>query len=338
MLFFIHGEDTYRSRQKLAEIKNEFKKKVKTSDFSIVTLTGEKLTMEEFREAVAASSFLTKKRLVVIENLISKNPSPKTTEGIAQYLDSSEFPQNNSVIFWEGYELAPKNKLAFRKTGAEKIMSQKNKRLLAKLSKIEYVWHFSPLKNRALNKWLRQQADKLGKQITESIATTLIALVGNNLWQLDQELKKLIAYCQQRPITLNDINLLVHGNFNENIFRLTDAIGSQNKKLALQLLNQQLANTASEEQPRIFSMIVRQFRLLLQIKDALSKQIASPASLAKQLGINPFVVSKILPQANKYTLAQLKNIYRKLLIIDLKIKTSQSQPELLLDVLIAEAG
>ena len=146
------------------------------------------------------------------------------------------------------------------------------------------------------------------------------------------------AYCQQRPITLNEINLLVRGNFAEDIFRLTDAIGNQNKKLALQLLNQQLINTDPKEHPRIFSMIIRQFRLLIQIKDVLAKQTVSQASLAKQLGLHPFVVSKTLPQTNKYTLEQLKNIYQKLLMVDIKIKTGQAPPELLLDILIAETG
>lgn len=336
MLFFIHGEDTYRSRQKLAELKNEFKRKLATSDFSITVLDGEKLTLEDFREAVATSSFLAKKRFIIIENLLSKNSQLNLKKNIAKYLYEENIQLDNSVVFWEAKDFQKKNSWSRKKSKTDHPAAKTGSPLLAKLLKEQYVWYFPLLTNSELTVWLRRRATELNGQLTSQTANALIALIGNDLWQLDQELKKLVAYCQQRPITLKEINLLVHGNFTEDIFRLTDAVGSQNKKLALQLLNQQLTNREPGGQAYTFSMIVRQFRLLLQIKDALARQIVSPASLAKELGLHPFVVKKILPQASKYTLEQLKNIYQKLLTIDFKVKTGQGGLELLLDMLIAE--
>jgi DNA polymerase-3 subunit delta len=81
-------------------------------------------------------------------------------------------------------------------------------------------------------------------------------------------------------------------------------------------------------------MIVRQFRLLVQVK-ALKAKGASSIDVAKALKIHPFPAGKLHRQATHFTVAQLDKVYRHLSETDVEIKTGKIEPELALDLLIA---
>ncbi|MFC2068855.1 hypothetical protein ACFLTP_07630, partial [Chloroflexota bacterium] len=56
-----------------------------------------------------------------------------------------------------------------------------------------------------------------------------------------------------------------------------------------------------------------------------------------RLGLtSEFALNKIVEQANKYSITQLKIVYNKLLETDLSIKTGRYSGELALNILIAE--
>ena len=70
---FLYGPDTFRSRRKLKEIKQKFIADVDKSGLNIEQLDGENLDLVNFEKAITSPPFLAKKRLVIIENVISKN-------------------------------------------------------------------------------------------------------------------------------------------------------------------------------------------------------------------------------------------------------------------------
>ncbi|MGB9680898.1 MAG: DNA polymerase III subunit delta, partial [Minisyncoccia bacterium] len=114
---------------------------------------------------------------------------------------------------------------------------------------------------------------------------------------------------------------------------LVDAIGEKNKKRALKLLSDQIK--LGLPWGELFGMIVRQYRILLQIKDIIGQQKnADYIQVAKKLNLHPFVVKKATKQARNYSLLELKQIYQQLLEIDTKIKTTPVEPEVLTDLLI----
>jgi DNA polymerase-3 subunit delta len=81
-------------------------------------------------------------------------------------------------------------------------------------------------------------------------------------------------------------------------------------------------------------MIVRQFRIMIQVKD-LAERGVPPQKIGAQLGLHHFVAEKGLRQSRNFSMAQLGTIYRKLLETDVAIKTGQMDPVLALDMLIA---
>ncbi|OGO39832.1 MAG: hypothetical protein A2Z04_00610 [Chloroflexi bacterium RBG_16_57_9] len=117
-----------------------------------------------------------------------------------------------------------------------------------------------------------------------------------------------------------------------SVFEMVDAIAARDRRRALNLLHELL----DDGQPPLYllTMIVRQFRILMQLRE-LSAQGEGPEAIRARLGLHPFVVEKGLRQARNFSLAQLDTIYDSLLVTDTAIKTGQSDPILALDLLIA---
>jgi DNA polymerase-3 subunit delta len=82
-------------------------------------------------------------------------------------------------------------------------------------------------------------------------------------------------------------------------------------------------------------MIVRQFRLLLQMKDYAARGLTLDAA-RERLKLHPFVAQKTWNQALNFTLPQLEATYHKLLDTDLATKTGRSDPIVALDLLVVE--
>jgi DNA polymerase III subunit delta len=312
MIIFIYGEDTYSSKEKLKALKDKFTKEVDSSGLNLAEFDGAKVTLEDFKQAVTAQPFMAKKRMVVVRNLLaSKRPADL-------YADLQEFlkrEQDTIMIFWEQ---SPEKKLGFFKF----------------LKSAKYSYELKPLEPASLTRWIKKRADEAKVSIEPGAISVLGAWVGNDLWRLSHELEKLAAYKAGSKILKEDVEELVEGDTTASIFEITDAVAVGNKPKALKLINQELARGMNELY--LLTMLVRQFRILYMLREAQDAGRANQQELSRELGLHPFVVKKSLPQAKRYSIEQLKNIYGKLLDIDLKLKTTSLKPELLFDLLVVE--
>ena len=133
-------------------------------------------------------------------------------------------------------------------------------------------------------------------------------------------------------IDVEDVILLSPYAAEASIFDLVDALGSRQAATAATLLQKKLAEGA--EPFYLFSMFVRQFRLLIQVKE-MAEAGERPAGMAAQLRMPPFVVDKLAQQAQGFTLPQLEQIYGRLLEIDVQTKTGQADMLTSLHLLLA---
>jgi DNA polymerase-3 subunit delta len=83
----------------------------------------------------------------------------------------------------------------------------------------------------------------------------------------------------------------------------------------------------------LLGMIVRQFRIMIQVKE-LNGQGLNQQEIAAKLKLHRFVVKKAVRQAMNFSMEQLEAIYRKLLETDIAIKTGQMDEVLALDMLV----
>lgn len=330
MILFLYGEDTYRSRQKLKQIEEKFKATDK-SRVNFVKIDGERMSWKNIEKEILAPPFLHDKKLIVVENFLKKK-GQKIEEAVA-FLEEEEIPNGTVVVFWE--DSKPDERLAVFKF----------------LNKPKQAEKFDFLPPVRLAQWILKEVEANGVKIDRQAAGLLSELVGSDLWQLSGEIGKLAAYCRKRGkknegrdgvIEVRDVNLFVRGNFDENIFALADALGGKNKKQFFKLLDEQIETGLSEHY--IFSMLVRQFRIILQVKEAVAEEYSflSPGDpgvrqkIAVKLGLHPFVVSKALLQSKNYTVADLKKIYGKMLGVDMRTKRTNLDPRVLLDLLATE--
>ena len=328
MIIFLYGEDSMRSRGKLEELKTKFKSEVDPNGSSLTVLDGENTTIGKVNDAVASPSLFVRKRMVVIENIF-KNKNKDLLSDLVEYFEKisqkKETDESNIVIFWD--EINPDNRL----------------KLFGFLKKQKFVQHFKPLSNTEATEWVKQKIEQRGSKIRHQAALHLTGIFGVDLWQLNNEINKLISYkagqqkslLQDREevmIEVPDVEMLARGNVDENIFALTDAISQKNKGLALELLEKEIE--AGIVDAVLIHMVIRQFKILLQVRQAIETGMSS-RKIINQLKLHPFVVQKSLTQVRKFTLDVLKKSINELVDIDMNIKTGQVDARPALSSLIA---
>lgn len=225
-------------------------------------------------------------------------------------------------------------------SGQDKPLNKKSSDLFKFLAKQKYAYNFNSLSHTELANWVKKEVVKRGGKISAEAAATLVGLVGADGWQISQEIDKLLSFKQAGKLTealleisAVDVKKLVQGNFSDNIFALTDALSVKNKPLAIKLLDEQIE--AGLEGPYLLNMFVRQFRILLQLRQSLDSDL-SPRQIATQMKLHPFVLQKGLEQARNFNLQTLKNIFSQLAQIDYLAKSGQQNYIIGLNMLIAK--
>jgi len=308
MIIFFYGEDTFRMRQKLRELKEKFVT-ASLGDTNLAVLDGERITYDEFVRQILAMPFLSKTRLVIVENLLrkaKKDVAEKIPEGFKKMTASTV------LVFVE--EGIPDRRTA----------------LFRKLSK-EKVEEFKLLEPESLRRWIKKEVETRGGTIDSAAILKLAEFVGNDLWRMTNEIDKLIAFGPK--ITHQNIEILVNPQIQANIFNLIDAMAQKNIKLANKELYRLLNSGANELY--ILTMIIYQYRNLLIIKD-LGERLKNTNrwALAKKAGLHPFVIQKSLAVLGKYSLDQLKNVYGILQDFDVRMKTGKIESRVALELLI----
>jgi DNA polymerase-3 subunit delta len=326
MIFFLYGEDTYRSRQKLKAIKEKFKTSDK-SGVNLVVLDGEKTPIKNICQEILTIPFLYEKKLIIIENLQKKRGGGQ--DEIIKLIEKDKIPKSSIIVFWEGGDIP------------------ENTKIFNLLDRPKYAENFPLLTETKLTKWVEAETKNKKIKIEAPALKLLTSYVGSDLWQMANEIEKLTAYVKTKKekqdiITASDVDLLVKSKLDDNIFNLTDALGNKNKKLSLKLIGEQIKGGLSAS--HIFVMLIRQFRILLQIKELLQNEypFISPGDpaiqqkIARELGLHPYVVKKALSQSKNFKLEELKKIHEKLLSMDIKFKTTNLDPQLLLDLFVTQ--
>lgn len=305
MLYFIFGEDTYRAKEKTKEIVQN------NLGFDLQKVSAEKISLDDLASKIKSASLFSPQRTLIIENLSFNDNQKEIAEFLKKHLEILK-SKNDIFIFLE-----------------EKI--DKKTVLYKFLNTCENKFEFNILKGAELKKWIQDYVNKKNGFIENSALAEILMNEQKSLFFLALELDKLLAY--NSNINLDSVKLLTVMNFDDNIFNLTDAVSANNKSLALKILSQQLE--AGAEPLYILTMLVRQIRLLIQIKEA-GLKTNNYTDIAKELSLHPFVVQKVLGQTKNYSFEDLKIKFGQLLAIDLQLKSSKIPAEVLLTNFIVE--
>lgn len=322
MMQFLYGEDNFRSAKKLDELKKEFFTKNTSNASSSVFDFSEKNYWEELKTAIKSRGLFSQNSLIIVKDFLNQKDKSNKDEIEPFFTDNlnSLNSSENTVVFWESKN-PRKNDKVFKW-----LLSNAKNEEFKKLNEVQ------------LRKWIEDNFLSLGIKINSEITTKLIANKDGDLLLINNEIEKISNFIGKDNIvdeSLNkEIDKLINSDVQANIFQTIEFISSGNKKQALKMLHQQLAQ--GDDPFYILSMYIYQFRNLLKIADVYFQKNTNHYDIAKEVKLHPFVVQKGIQQLRGFNFAQLKEIYKKLEKVDEGAKTGKRDIGLGLDLLIAE--
>lgn len=323
MLYILYGEDNFSIRESLTRIKADCGG-AELGESNTILLEGGKVSLNELVSICNTMSFLSPKRLVVIEDLLRRfeTKGKRRGEGSPELKDWSPLPEHVASMPQSTVLVLVDGKLG------------KANPLLKKLSPLAEVREYTPLKGTDLHNWLRARVAGDGSNISPGALRLLVDLLGNNLWILASEVEKLCVHAGGRRIEEEDVRSLVSYAREANVFAMVDAIVHHRPEMASRLMHQLLDEGSPP--PYLLYMITRQFRLLVQARRLIAQGWPVKSVGAKIGETTEWRLEKVLRQARGYSLRRLEQSYRRLLHTDLSIKTGMIDGVVALDLLVVD--
>ncbi len=322
MIIYLTGDDTFRSRERLKQLRDAFVKKYDPSGMNVVALEGLGLKFEQFQQSVVSQGFLSSRRFVVIDRPFEADH--KSQQAIEDFIKAKSVPEETIVVFWSGGSVGEVKKKK-SKVAAEAPP------LLATLEHVKNKESFDALEPLEVEQWIAKRAKECGGSIERSAAERLAANVGTDLWLAANEVEKLVHQKRGNSITAADIDADVQGKLEANIFEFTDALSRKDRTSALMSLERHFATGANELY--LLTMIARQLRILIGISDV-AKTEPNPATIASRLSLHPFVVKKGLAQIRTFSQTELIRAHDEIVFIDHRLKNTRDNPRALLEMFV----
>ncbi len=284
MFYLLHGEDEFTSREQLKKLRQQ-------GDFGFNqdTYSGSDVDVQTIIITSNTLPFLSEQRLIIVDGL------PKRKRGEAA--DTAALPspaKEDAAPATKGKRGKKSNKTATAtRAGFEKALAahvstmpestclvllieealDANHVLVKAAEKYGKILQSSLPKGAALERWISNRAKSIDVKIAPEANALLANFIGNNLRLLASELDKLATYVGKgATINVEDVRQLSAQVQEARIFDLTDALAQRNRKQALNILHDLLAD--GEPPLKLISTITFQVRSLLLVKELAQKGCA----------------------------------------------------------------
>lgn len=318
-VYLLYGDDTLAINEFVAKMRQMLGDPT-TADMNTTHLLFPNLDFAELENSALAMPFLAKRRLVILHDC---DRMPKDADFQARFLDFlGQIPPSTALVLIESTESYRDRRKDYQQTSPLYQWAQAHETQ-------SFTRSFIAPRGSAFPDWIRRRCQEHGGQIEPAAAQLLAEWVSDDQHLADREIIKLLDYVdRQRPVEVQDVELLTPFRGQEDIFAMVDAVGQRNGKEALARLHRLLEN---EDARYAFAMTIRQFRLILQAREAIQNGLSPQAAL----DTSAFVAKKAAAQAKNFSLTDLEKIYRHLLEIDLASKSGGMDLDVALDTLVA---
>jgi len=326
-IVILQGDDRLSIEEEIAAITEETGQDA-FSELNTTHLDGSALNFNEISMQLNMFPLGGNKRIVFLDNALETIGKKGARDWLQEIL-SNFSPATMLVLILEDEKKFRKGAMVWEAVGAEHWLKETTKRFSGDARWIE----FSLPSDRNMPDWIIKEAEKQGGIFHPRAAVELSRLVGNDLFQARQEIGKAIYYVgDDKTVSADVVRLLCASTKEESVFALVDAVGQRNGKLALKLLRE-----LSAEMPihYIFSMLVRQVRLLILAKEALAEGGGEKGVMASCKLRHTFIAKKLISQARHFSIEALEDIYRTLDRMDEDSKVGRVTLDAALDGLIA---
>ena len=328
-LVLVWGEDEFTVKQRAKEIHQQWCAELGGLDHEIIDAavnnSGEALkALARLREALQTLPFFGSGKAVWFQNCnFLGDERAASAQAVMETL--AELAQELKAFSWKDVRLL---------ISAGKV--DKRKTFYKTLEKIGTVEGYAGLSIDDRD-WAGQaeaialrQLKSLGKAISDEALSELVASVGPNVRQLNNEVEKLTLFVGDRPrIEVGDVTAVVTRNKQARAFALGDALGDRDLPRLLRCLDEELWEVKFDSQKSEIGLLyglITKVRAMIFLKEMLREGWLKPegdynrfkAQLERvprmalpedkrfnPLAMNPYVLFKALPQTRRYSLSEL---------------------------------
>lgn len=330
MLYVFYGADQFRAREELSRIRREMDRDGNLLH-NTVRFEGtdvRSLKPADLRSACHTASFFAENRLVIIEGLLGRlggTRRRRTSSGRTR-------PRNESSAASEAEEFLDVLANLPETTTVVLLDENVSDGLRTELEGMGTVRQFAVLRGDQLRGWAAERVRAQGATFAAGALDRLVSLIdGAHLGELASEVDKLVTYANGRQVQVQDIDDMVSGAVQYQTWDLTDAVIEGRTDRALGVLRRM--DSKSQPAQLLSYMLVRQYRQLILAQAYLRDGMSAP-QIGSQMGLQGFVLKKIIDQASRYQADRLETAYRRLLENDVAVKTGVMDADAAFDMLI----
>lgn len=304
--YLLYGEESYLISQYRDKLKEALLDGADAMNLN--RYTGKDINIGQIIDMAETLPFFAPRRVIVMENtLLFKGGG----DALAEYLAK---PAETTFFIFTETEIDKRN------------------RLYKAVDKSGRAVEFGRQQEDILKRWVLGILKREQKQITASTLQLFLECTGNDMQNIYQELEKLLAYCAGREaITEADVDRICTKQVSSQIFRMTDAIASGNRNLAMKYYYDM---TEMQESPiYILTMVTRHFNLMMQAKDLILKG-ADKQVLVSKMKIAPFQADLYIRQSRSFSLEYLKAALRDCAETDYRIKSGLTDMKMGVEMLL----
>lgn len=307
-VYLLCGKEGYLKRQYRDRIREAI---LCGDDMNYSHYESARMNVRECIDTCETLPFFAQKRVVVIEDTgFFKN---SCDDLLVNYIKG--MPEYLHIIFVES-ELDKRNKL------------------YKAVSSVGYVAELSMQDERMLEQWTLRLARGQEKSFDRGALHQFVVQTGESMDNMKMELDKLISFCGERPvITQADVREICTVHTEGRIFDMIAAVGMKNQKRAMELYYDLC--TLKEPPLRILALMERQFNMLYQAL-VLSRDGYDSATIAKKMGVMPFVAGKYLEQAKNYGIGDVMSAMEDCVAAEEAVKTGRLGDVLSIEMLIVK--
>jgi DNA polymerase-3 subunit delta len=281
--YLFHGPGEFRLEKVLDKIRNDFVPAAARALNVEVFYAGEKNDPAEIISRACSLPFLASNRLIII-----RRAEKFRANELELFLPYLEEPVETTCLIFVS------SKTDFRMNFYKRIRS------------LGRAVNFTNLSERQVVPWIKRTAGELGLKIDGEACAYLRQIVGSSLRELFAELEKLRLRYGEEAVGVEQVKELALHTRIYTIFELMKRISERNCSESLKILNRFLEEEDKIGAPlQILGMLNRQFRLLWQTKQILSKG-GSKIDVARSLGLPDFSARDFVDHSQVWSAKELE--------------------------------
>ena len=302
------GEEDYLKRYYLGEMRKALVGDPTLAAFNHALFEGADINFAEIRDAIKSPPVFSEFKFIEW-----------------RYPSFAKAKESDLKLFEETLDLLsdyPYATLAFIVADGEVDLGtpKKESRFVKRFKDKLYIFNMQKSTDAQLNAWLKKHFDAYGISTTPNVRDELVFRAGHSMSVLKSEVDKLAFCAISRGLNSIDSALIrevASSTPESDTFALSNAILERNKIGAF---------TALEEMKRdrldpivILGMMERSYTEIVKVLMLLNEGMGSQ-DIARETGINPYVVKRYVANAGKFTKERAARILEELVRVDTGLK------------------